>query len=82
MNEFICILRFSDSEVFAKTGAPQVAVRSQYKGGVKHHCYGSHDLVTRCLSILEARDVLTAEAQAAYRSHIFPGFHSVGNGGR
>lgn len=49
---------------------------------IAHHCYGSHDLVTRCLSILEARDVLTAEAQAAYRSHIFPGFHSVGNGGR
>lgn len=48
---------------------------------IAHHCYDSHDLVTRCLSILEARGVLTAAAQAAYRDHIFPDVLFTGNVG-
>ena len=46
---------------------------------IAHHCYESHDLVTRCLSILETRQVLAEDAEAAYRNHIFPDFHFEGN---
>jgi FkbM family methyltransferase len=39
---------------------------------IAHHCYGSHDLVTRCLSALDERGKIDSSAIARYRRHIFP----------
>jgi FkbM family methyltransferase len=39
---------------------------------IMHHCYESHDLVSRCLSILSDRGVIPAAALDEYRRHIFP----------
>lgn len=39
---------------------------------ILHHCYGSHDLATRCLSILSERGSIDNAAVARYRRHIFP----------
>jgi len=40
-----------------------------------HHCYGSHDLVTRCLSILIRRGLIPETATQRYQSYIFPGYN-------
>lgn len=40
---------------------------------IAHHCYSSHDLVTRCLSILSSRGVIPQSSLENYRRHIFPG---------
>lgn len=39
---------------------------------ITHYCYSSHDLVTRCLSILSSRSVIPQSAPGDYTSHIFP----------
>lgn len=38
-----------------------------------HHCYASHDLVMRCISVLASRGCIPDDALNRYRSHIFPG---------
>ena len=45
---------------------------------IMHHCYGSHDLVTRCLSILSGRGVIPESALKHYRGHIFPNHDFLG----
>ena len=39
---------------------------------IAHHCYGSHDLTTRCISALSQRSAIEATAVNQYRRDIFP----------
>jgi len=46
---------------------------------IAHHCYGSYDLVTRCLSILANRGAIPGSALSHYRRHLFPRHNFLGD---
>ncbi len=46
---------------------------------ITHHCYSSHDLVMRCLSVLADRGGLQQSDLRHYRQHIFPNHKFFGN---
>jgi hypothetical protein len=62
--DVVYVRDFVKSELMSDEQIRQLAL-------IAHHCYASHDLVTKCLSTLETRGVLSSKSLNAYRRHIF-----------